>query len=107
MYSQRRLQHTGITTLDRLLACRHHRHARQHPPCPAPFPLPSAAPSSPARRAQRYALVTGGNRGIGFEVCKRLVEQGKPVIVAARDPAQGVRLGCALDPVLAGLMIVR
>lgn len=41
--------------------------------------------SAPAR----YALVTGGNRGIGLEVCKQLVARGKPVLMTCRNPGQG------------------
>jgi hypothetical protein len=37
----------------------------------------------------KYALVTGGNRGIGLEVCKQLVAKGKPVLFTARNAAQG------------------
>ncbi|MBI2382698.1 MAG: SDR family NAD(P)-dependent oxidoreductase [Gammaproteobacteria bacterium] len=36
-----------------------------------------------------YALVTGGNRGIGLEVCRQLARKGLSVILAARDPALG------------------
>lgn len=32
-----------------------------------------------------YALVTGGNRGIGLEVCRKLVQRGKPVLLTARS----------------------
>lgn len=34
---------------------------------------------------QKYALVTGGNRGIGLEICKQLVARGKPVLLTARS----------------------
>jgi NAD(P)-dependent dehydrogenase (short-subunit alcohol dehydrogenase family) len=35
--------------------------------------------------ANRVALVTGGNRGIGLEVCRQLASQGLRVILTARD----------------------
>jgi NAD(P)-dependent dehydrogenase (short-subunit alcohol dehydrogenase family) len=38
---------------------------------------------------QRIALVTGGNRGIGLEVCRQLAAKGYRVILAARDPGKG------------------
>ncbi len=37
----------------------------------------------------RVALVTGGNRGIGFEVCRQLAGQSFTVILGARDPDKG------------------
>ncbi|MEE8394951.1 MAG: SDR family oxidoreductase [bacterium] len=37
----------------------------------------------------RIAVVTGGNRGIGFEVCRGLALGGARVILAARDDARG------------------
>jgi NAD(P)-dependent dehydrogenase (short-subunit alcohol dehydrogenase family) len=39
---------------------------------------------------QRIALVTGGNRGIGLEVCRQLAGLGIRVILGSRDAARGV-----------------
>jgi NAD(P)-dependent dehydrogenase (short-subunit alcohol dehydrogenase family) len=38
---------------------------------------------------QRIALVTGGNRGIGFELSKRLAESGFQVLLGCRDLEKG------------------
>jgi NAD(P)-dependent dehydrogenase (short-subunit alcohol dehydrogenase family) len=37
------------------------------------------------RDRQKYALVTGGNKGIGFAICQGLVREGFEVILAARS----------------------
>ena len=37
----------------------------------------------------RTALVTGGNRGIGFEVCRRLAGAGLAVLLGSRDAGRG------------------
>ncbi|HJP86395.1 MAG TPA: SDR family oxidoreductase [Gemmatimonadaceae bacterium] len=39
---------------------------------------------------QRIALVTGGNRGIGLELCRQLGQQRIRVILGARDLAKGI-----------------
>jgi NAD(P)-dependent dehydrogenase (short-subunit alcohol dehydrogenase family) len=37
----------------------------------------------------RVALVSGGNRGIGLEVCRQLSEQGVTVVIGSRDEDRG------------------
>jgi NAD(P)-dependent dehydrogenase (short-subunit alcohol dehydrogenase family) len=41
-----------------------------------------------ADKQQRIALVTGANRGIGFEVCRQLARRGFVVLLTARDAAK-------------------
>jgi NAD(P)-dependent dehydrogenase (short-subunit alcohol dehydrogenase family) len=40
-------------------------------------------------KVQGTVLVTGGNRGIGFEVCRQLGRGGMRVLLTAREPAAG------------------
>ena len=37
----------------------------------------------------RVAVVTGGNKGIGWEVCRQLAGNGVTVVLTARDEAKG------------------
>ena len=41
------------------------------------------------RRWRRIAVVTGGNKGIGLEVCRQLAASGVTVVLAARDETRG------------------
>lgn len=38
---------------------------------------------------QKVMLITGGNRGIGLEICRQLAEQNHNVILTARDQEKG------------------
>ncbi|KAK9121417.1 hypothetical protein Syun_019034 [Stephania yunnanensis] len=37
----------------------------------------------------RCAVVTGGNKGIGYEVCRQLASNGMLVVLTARDEKRG------------------
>lgn len=37
----------------------------------------------------RVALVTGGNRGMGFEICRQLASSGLTVVLTARSETRG------------------
>jgi NAD(P)-dependent dehydrogenase (short-subunit alcohol dehydrogenase family) len=52
---------------------------------------------------QRIALVTGGNRGIGLEVCRQLAALRIKVILGSRDAARGV--AAAGELVASGLAV--
>jgi NAD(P)-dependent dehydrogenase (short-subunit alcohol dehydrogenase family) len=41
--------------------------------------------------SQRIAVVTGGNKGLGFELCRQLAQMGVNVVLTARDESRGLR----------------
>ena len=40
---------------------------------------------------KKIVLVTGGNKGIGLEICKQLAEQDQKVILTARDEEKAIK----------------
>ena len=42
------------------------------------------------KTGKKIAVVTGANRGIGFEVCRGLARMGIHVILTSRDKAKGL-----------------
>ncbi|KAL2330339.1 hypothetical protein Fmac_017920 [Flemingia macrophylla] len=43
-----------------------------------------------AAATKRHAVVTGGNKGIGFEICQQLASNGITVVLTARDEKRGI-----------------
>src|SRR5262249_30641361 len=43
-------------------------------------------------------VVTGGNRGIGFEICRQLANRGTQVVLTARKPEAGEQAGEQISP---------
>ena len=47
--------------------------------------IDTGAPGDATASIRRVAVVTGGNRGIGFEICRQLSQLGLHVVLTARD----------------------
>src|SRR4051812_24826673 len=48
---------------------------------------------------KRVAVVTGGNRGIGLEVCRQLAKAGLDVVLCSRDESIGAHAAKSLSTV--------
>ncbi len=46
---------------------------------------------------KRIALVTGANRGIGYEICRQLADAGMQVILTSRDVTKGEKAAQAIQ----------
>jgi NAD(P)-dependent dehydrogenase (short-subunit alcohol dehydrogenase family) len=46
---------------------------------------------------KKIALVTGGNRGLGYETSRQLAQLGLTVILSARDLSKGKSAACQLN----------
>jgi NAD(P)-dependent dehydrogenase (short-subunit alcohol dehydrogenase family) len=57
-----------------------------------------------AENKKKIALVTGGNRGLGFETCRQLAQLGMSVILSARDISKGEKAAKQLSDI--GLDVV-
>lgn len=63
-----------------------------------------SAQSPPPSPTPPRALVTGGNRGLGREVCRQLAARGWHVLLAARDGAAADREAVALNAALSAAL---
>jgi NAD(P)-dependent dehydrogenase (short-subunit alcohol dehydrogenase family) len=61
-----------------------------------------AAPRSFDMPSERVVLVTGGNRGIGLEICRQLAKRGARVILGARELKKAEQAAREVDAAYSG-----
>jgi NADP-dependent 3-hydroxy acid dehydrogenase YdfG len=54
--------------------------------------------TTPARSQLPVAVVTGGNRGVGLEICRQLAMAGYAVVLGSRDPRKAELAAKEIDP---------
>ncbi|MGC1756683.1 MAG: SDR family NAD(P)-dependent oxidoreductase, partial [Trebonia sp.] len=54
--------------------------------------------TTPARSQLPVAVVTGGNRGVGLEICRQLAMAGYAVVLGSRDPRKAGLAAKEIDP---------